>query len=274
MKKVLLFSFSLFIIFSVNIAQADVWGVRVLSQSNDIVKLDPFTGAVSTVYTAPNFQTDNTKIGLAGWSYEIFYTNANSENGKVYKINPATGTTIGSYAVSGGWEVNGLGYWSGGGQGFIYTSGCSVNDVHRYNALDGASPTFYWSNISGPLSMAGDNGGKIYTVGSDSTGLFGIWGMNPTTDENATWFATSPSADIVGMAYDGIYLYLSDTANHLYTMNNAGQLINTLDLDYTLFALGSTEGTGGAVPEPATMLLLGSGLIGLAGYGRKKFFKK
>jgi len=40
------------------------------------------------------------------------------------------------------------------------------------------------------------------------------------------------------------------------------------------FVLFSVDDVAPAVPEPATMLLLGSGLIGLAAFGRKKFFKK
>ncbi len=56
------------------------------------------------------------------------------------------------------------------------------------------------------------------------------------------------------------YIYLDD------------QLANGSDRDWNDMKVFANDVA--PVPEPATMLLLGSGLVGLAGFGRKKFFKK
>jgi hypothetical protein len=47
--------------------------------------------------------------------------------------------------------------------------------------------------------------------------------------------------------------------------------VNLPGNDFNILTVGMTLET---VPEPGTMLLFGSGLVGLAGLGRRKFFKK
>jgi hypothetical protein len=60
------------------------------------------------------------------------------------------------------------------------------------------------------------------------------------------------------------------TGNSSLGPNDVGG-VDVVAMDDFLYA---EPGAAAAVPEPSTMLLLGSGLIGLAGYGRKKVFKK
>ena len=62
--------------------------------------------------------------------------------------------------------------------------------------------------------------------------------------------------------------------NAEYILGWEDRLSNLSDKDYQDLVIMVESVNPAPVPEPATMLLLGSGLIGLAGFGRKRLLKK
>ena len=158
-----------------------------------------------------------------------------------------------------------IGTWSGD---FLFRDG-SLGLLSGQSAPPAGDTTFY---VTVPKPYAG---GGTAAIKFDTTyNYFGIfWGS--VDKYNTISFLKGGSLVDSFTGSD-----ITDPANGNQVASGTNLYVNFFDIEFDELTLWSTSmafeadnlavGTA-PVPEPATMLLLGAGLIGLAGFGKKKF---
>ena len=150
----------------------------------------------------------------------------------------------------------------------VFVDVSSVTDLYAFQFDIGFDPAI--------LSAIGATEGPFLPSGGTT---FFIPGFIDNTAGTISFNADSLTSVISGVSGSGSIADIQFQALALGTSQI--DLSNVLLLDSSLsdIAFNTVNASvdvisTAAVPEPSTILLLGSGLIGLVGYGRKKFFEK
>jgi hypothetical protein len=203
-------------------------------------------------------------IGTALTNGQTLISAASDARLASFIASASAGTTI-EWAVEGGKTNSSGAAWTSTDQ-YVTTLGGGGN-VAQLALRNGSNASNWESGLNKVINQVDLNGAgpTNNSVFSAALATGGLWDINDPTGSNvANWFANGSATQQTG--YSSTTLYTM-TMGALITNNVSVSSLGTVTLSSTglTFTSGSTS-----VPLPAALWLLGSGLLGLAGVGRRK----
>ena len=209
----------------------------------------------------------------------VYYTRVGDNN--IYKLSALTGASLGSISTTQAsmstiaWD--GSTFWTtdyaGSNKAFQIAADGSLLKTISLSLATGYSDGMEYFN--GKLIANRTDGGFGGSIIYDIYDLDGnVLTSNFISSPNGTGIAFDGKDFIVSDIYNSqVHVYDGTTGAFIKTIvlpgtasTGYGRIIEDLSVDY---ALREDTGGGPVVPEPASMLLLSSGLLGMAGIRRK-----
>jgi hypothetical protein len=245
-------------------AHAAGFAVPTTSNPGDLVLFAEVLNSSGSIVGSYAGDTGVTVLGTQA-AISANQTASMSDGGNLSKLLALdTGTNTLVWSIQGGGQLSANDYELADAGAAQFVTTAANNNTGQMGARPSGSLDT-WAGITNTTLALNKNSGNASSVFGTAAASAGIFDTTGTAANPSNWYLSGGATGVSGLGAYNLYGITGTTTGPV-----ALSLLGTATLSASGVTFGAASSGGTTVPLPAAIWLLGSGLLGLAGVGRRK----